>query len=155
MADTVTILVATMSGTAEMVADELVGELEDAGREVRIIRMEKVKPSDIVADRIWLICSSTYGTGEVPDNGKEFYTALQAEHPDLSDVQYGVVALGDSIYPDTFCFGGKKFDALFESLGATRLGRRLEHDARGGIYPEDAASEWVKGWLEVIDAKNM
>src|ERR1700722_6470407 len=37
-------------------------------------------------------------------------------------MDYGVVALGDSIYPNTFCFGGKRFDEPLSSFGARRIG---------------------------------
>lgn len=151
MTDKITILVATMSGTAEMVADELAGHIEDAGRGVRILRMEKACIDTVSQGGTVLICSSTYGTGDVPDNGQDFYRALEAERPDLSGLSYGVFALGDSVYPNTFCFGGKKLDALFEALGARKLGVRHEHDQRGGIYPEDAAADWISGWLEHLD----
>jgi NADPH-dependent 2,4-dienoyl-CoA reductase/sulfur reductase-like enzyme/flavodoxin len=152
MSDKVTILVATMSGTAEMVADELANRIEDSGRTAKIVRMEKASVPAISQGGLWIICSSTYGTGDVPDNGQALFTALDSERPDLSGVRYGVVALGDSVYPNTFCFGGKKFDALFESLGAKRLGERLDHDSRGGVYPEDAAAAWVETWLVALDA---
>ncbi|WP_324698858.1 flavodoxin domain-containing protein [Novosphingobium sp. RL4] len=131
-----------------MVADELAGHIEDAGGEARIVRMEKASVAKLQEGGTWIICSSTYGTGDVPDNGQAFYKALLEERPDLSAVRYGVFALGDSVYPNTFCFGGKKFDAALSELGAKRIGDLQEHDARGGIYPEDAAAEWIEGWLE-------
>lgn len=151
MSDKIIILVATMSGTAEMVADELAGAIEDAGRDVKILRMEKASVETVANGGTVLICSSTYGTGDVPDNGQTLYKALQTERPDLSGLRYGVVALGDSVYPNTFCGGGKRLDTLFSQLGATRLGKRLEHDARGGIYPEDAAVEWIEDWLPLLE----
>jgi len=148
----ITILVATMSGTAEMVADEIAGRLEDAGAQARILRMEKADIGTLRdAEGPLLICSSTYGTGDVPDNGAALYGALEAGRPDLSGVRYGVVALGDSVYPQTFCFGGRKFDALLSSLGAQRIGERFEHDSRSGVYPEDAAADWAEQWFASLD----
>jgi hypothetical protein len=90
----------------------------------RILRMEKARVEALSAGGVWLVCTSTYGTGEVPDNAKPLYAALGEQRPDLSKVRYGVVALGDSIYPNTFCFGGKRFDELLASLGARRIGER-------------------------------
>lgn len=148
----VTILVATMSGTAEMVADELADRLEGAGFGARVVRMERASVATMAgAGGPVLICSSTYGTGDVPDNGAALYAGLQADRPDLSRLRYGVIALGDSIYPQTFCFGGRKFDELLGSLGAQRIGTRLEHDSRSGIYAEDAAGEWLDTWLEELN----
>ncbi|MGC4028378.1 MAG: flavodoxin domain-containing protein [Steroidobacteraceae bacterium] len=152
MSDAVTILVATMSGTAEMVADEIAGRIEDSGGSARILRMEKAGVATLAdAAGPVLICSSTYGTGDVPDNGAALYAALETQRPDLSAVRYGVVALGDSVYPQTFCFGGRKFDMLLESLGAKRVGERFEHDSRSGIYPEEAAADWAEKWLASLD----
>jgi MioC protein len=142
----ITILVGSMSGTAELVADEVAGKIEDAGYETRIVRMEKFKTLDLSAG-VYLICTSTYGTGEVPDNAKALYNALQSEKPTLAAVLYGVAGLGDSMYPNTFCFGGKRFDEVFAKLGATRVGSRLDHDIRSRVYPEDAACQWAEEWL--------
>lgn len=153
MTQPITILVATMSGTAEMVADEIANRIEDAGGEAKIIRMEKARLATLAdATGPILICSSTYGTGDVPDNGTALYAALEAERPDLSGLRYGVVALGDSVYPLTYCFGGRKFDELLTSLGAQRVGDRLEHDSRGDIYADDAGGDWAEQWIEELDA---
>lgn len=145
------ILVATMSGTAEMVADEVATAIEDAGGTARIFRMEKATPALLADTQTAIICSATYGTGEVPDNGKAFFAALSAERPDLSHLRYGVIALGNSIYPLTFCHGGIQFDDLLAALGAQRIGDRLEHDASSGIFPDDAAIEWIERWLELLN----
>ncbi|MDT2020176.1 flavodoxin domain-containing protein [Methylocella sp. CPCC 101449] len=152
MSETITILVATMSGTAEMVAETVAERIEEAGLNARILRMEKLREPAVALGNggRWIICSSTYGTGDVPDNGKDLYAALDSQRPDLSALRYGVIALGDSVYPNTFCFGGKKFDALLSGLGAVRIGERLEHDARGPDYPEDLAATWTDTWLERV-----
>lgn len=154
MSETVTILVGTMSGTAEMVAEVVAERIEEAGLGARILRMEKLKEpvATLSNGGRWIICTSTYGTGDVPDNGKALFALLEGQRPDLGTLRYGVIALGDSIYPNTFCFGGKKFDELFGALGARRIGDRLEHDARGADYPEDLAAAWADKWLELVRA---
>lgn len=149
MSSSITILVATMGGTAEMVAEEIASQLDAAGHRARITMMDEIAIGDIHAG-VYIVCSSTYGIGEVPDNGKALFEAMRAEQPDLSGVLYGVVGLGDSIYPNTFCFGGKNFDDMFAALGAVRIGDRLNHDRRSPIFPEDAASEWAKKWVALL-----
>jgi MioC protein len=47
---------------------------------------------------VFLIVTSTYGQGDVPDNAKSFYEDLKAKRPDLSRVRYGVFGLGDRTY---------------------------------------------------------
>lgn len=148
MSEEVKILVGTMTGTAELVADEIVDVLSDKGADVEIMLMDDLDASSVAPGPLYIICASTYGQGDIPDNSQAFFEALEQGKPDLSAIRYGVFALGDRTYMQTFCFGGQKFDALFESLGAKRLGDRKEHDASSGDLPEDIAAEWAEGWYE-------
>jgi len=84
----------------------------------------------------------TYGQGDVPDNAKALYASLQTARPDLANVEYGVIALGDRTYAETFCSGGKRFDELLTALGARRVGKLFRHDASSGTMPEELAAEW-------------
>lgn len=144
-----TILVGTMTGTAEIVAEEIGYALEHSGASVTQLDMSDLTPAVFQRAGRFIICSSTYGTGDVPDNARAFYASLQTQKPDLSRVQYAVFGLGDHAYPDTFGFGGKKFDALLASLGATRLTPTFVHDASGDTLPEEACLDWVKPLLAV------
>jgi MioC protein len=96
---------------------------------------------------LFLVCTSTYGQGDVPDNAKQLYESLIATRPDLASIQYGVIALGDRTYGDTFCNGGRRFDAILAELGARRIGDILFHDASSGTLAEEAAAEWIGQWL--------
>jgi MioC protein len=66
-------------------------------------------------------------------------------------VRYGVIALGDRTYAETFCFGGKRFDEILGELGAQRIGEIMLHDASAGTLPEDEAAEWIEGWVELCN----
>jgi len=147
MPEPMTILVGTMTGTAELVADEVKDALTAAGLTVDVLAMDKLTPSAFERPGRFLICTSTYGQGDVPDNARDFFAALETARPDLSRVEYGVIALGDHTYAQTFCFGGKRFDALLASLGAKRLGEILLHDASAGTVPEEVAVEWARRWI--------
>ena len=78
---TIVLLVASMSGTAEMVADELAQELKTQGLTAKIIGMEKAKLSLFAEHRTFIVCSSTYGEGDIPDNGQAFYAELTEQRP--------------------------------------------------------------------------
>ena len=147
----INILVGTMTGTAQMCAQEM--ELALDGDDIRVVThlMDKLEPS-VFADReaVYLICTSTYGQGDVPDNAKAFYEALGAQKPDLAGVRYGVFGLGDRTYAETFNFGGKRFDDILTELGATRIGDRLMHDASSGTLPEEIAIEWAEAWVAKV-----
>jgi MioC protein len=96
----------------------------------------------------FLICTSTYGAGDVPDNAQALFNSLETERPKLDNVTYGVIALGDTTYKDTFCQGGKRFDKMLAELGARRAGEMLMHDASSGTLPEELAAQWVVPWVE-------
>ena len=146
MAGTLTILVGTMTGTAELVADEVKDAISAEGVAAEVLAMDKLTPAAFQRPGRFLICTSTYGQGDVPDNARDFFAALETGRPDLAHVEYGVIALGDRTYAQTFCFGGKRFDQLLTSLGAKRLGEILLHDASAGTVPEEVAVEWSRGW---------
>lgn len=146
----VTILVGTMTGTAEIVAQDMRDVIAATGREVEILQMDDLDPSVFGRPGVFLICSSTYGQGDVPDNAMKFYEAVGGQSPDLGHVQYGVFALGDRTYSDTFCHGGKRFDELMVRLRATRLGEVMRHDASAGTVPEAVAVEWIQTWLDAL-----
>jgi MioC protein len=143
-----TILVGTMTGTADLVAQEVRDALQPLGIAVELVQMDGLDGGVFARDGAFLICSSTYGQGDVPDNAKAFYEALARDKPDLGKVEYGVIALGDRTYADTFCNGGRRFDERLSGLGARRVGEPMVHDASSGTMPEELAVEWAKTWVE-------
>jgi MioC protein len=110
--------------------------------------MDNLDASVFDGGGIFLICSSTYGNGDVPDNAQAFFASLESVRPNLSAVTYGVIGLGDRTYKDTFCQGGVRFDELLTQLGARRAGDILKHDASSGTLPEEVAAQWVVPWVE-------
>jgi len=148
-----TILVGTMTGTAQLVAQELELTLEDADTAVKVLPMDGLDAGVFSSGGLFLICSSTYGQGDVPDNAKALYESLRSARLALSRVCYGVVALGDRTYADTFCNGGRRFDAILSELGAKRIGEIMLHDASAGTMPEEVAVGWAPGWLALCREK--
>lgn len=144
----ITILVGTMTGTAEMVAQEMEQALQSAGHAATIQVMDNLDASVFANGGTFLICTSTYGAGDVPDNAQALFNSLEIERPDLSAITYNVIALGDTTYKDTYCQGGKRFDQLLTELGAKRAGDILMHDASSGTLPEELAAQWVVPWVE-------
>src|SRR3972149_4770667 len=133
-------LVGTMTGTAQLCAQEIELALDGDGVQVETLMMDRLHPSGFARrERVYLMCTSTYGQGDVPDNAKAFYQALCRERPGLGGVRYGVFGLGDRPYVEPFNFGGKRFDDILSELGAERIGERYTHDASGGTLPEELA----------------
>jgi MioC protein len=150
----INILVGTMTGTAQLCAQEMELALDDGDHRVETLLMDQLDSSVFSRDGVFLICTSTYGQGDVPDNAKALYDDLQAKRPNLSGVRYGVFGLGDRTYAETFNFGGKRFDDILTELGATRIGERHKHDASSGVLPEETALEWCQQWLAQVQQGN-
>lgn len=152
MSEQVKILVGTMTGTAELVASEIAEVLEDRGAEGEIVLMDDLTANVFDPASAYIVCTSTYGQGDVPDNARALLESLKTQRPDLSDIRYGLFALGDMTYAQTFCFGGRQFDDILQELGARRIGECEEHDASSGSLPEDEAATWAEGWYELYTA---
>src|SRR5258707_1671184 len=143
----ISILVGTMTGTAQLCAQEMELALDDGDNRVETLLMDRLDSSVFSRDGVFLICTSTYGQGDVPDNAKALYDDLRAKRPNLSGVRYGVFGLGDRTYAETFNFGGKRFDDVLTELGAERIGERHMHDASSGGLPEETALGGGQEWL--------
>ena len=141
------ILVGTMTSTADYVAQAIQMDCADLIDEIEVQLMDGLDIGALGEDALYLICCSTYGSGDVPDNARSLYQSLDAQPSDLSHVRYGVIALGDRTYMQTFCFGGKKFDERLQGLGAQRVGEVWCHDASAGTMPETEGTDWCREWL--------
>jgi len=149
------ILVGTMTHTAEYVAQAIEMACADLVSEIEVQLMDDLGISVFDAEPskevVYLICTSTYGAGDVPDNAQALYASLDAEPKFLGHVRYGVIALGDSsTHAQTFCFGGKKFDERLQDLGAQRIGEICCHDASSETQPEAAGVQWCRAWLKGV-----
>ncbi len=145
------ILVGTMTSTADYVAQAIQMDCADLLSEIDVQLMDgreiDVFDTSAEEDAIYLICTSTYGQGDVPDNARVLYDSLDTQPKFLGHVRYGVIALGDRTYLQTFCFGGKKFDERLQALGAQRIGEVWCHDASSGTLPETEGAAWCREWL--------
>jgi len=146
---TILILVGTESGNAQMVADALKPVLESAGHAVDVTDKAATK-ADLEAHDVLLVVCATHGSGDIPTNILPLVETLERERPDLSAHRYGVIALGDMTYQDTFCGGGKKVDAVLELCRAKKVGERLEVDASSQPLPDEEALNWIEGWKALV-----
>jgi MioC protein len=135
------IFVATMTGLADICGEEIEAALGSAGVASERHLMDGLDASAFKPFDLIIIVSSTYGHGEIPDNGQALFEALSGA--DFSDKRFAVFGLGDMTYADTFCAAGENWDKLLAASGATRLVDLLRHDASSGTLAEDVAGEWA------------
>lgn len=148
------ILVGTMTNTAEYVAQAIEMDCADLVPTIEVRMMDHLDITVFEEDALYVICSSTYGAGDVPDNARHLYESLGNEPRYLGSVRYGVIALGDSAYPQTFCNGGLRFDERLADLGAVRIGDVFRHDASAGTEPEVVCTAWAREWLALALTEN-
>jgi flavodoxin len=139
------IFVATMTGLASICAEEIEAALTDAGIASETVLMDGLGADALDDFDTVVIVSSTYGHGDIPDNGQAFFEALSTVDS-LSGKAYTVFGLGDRTYMDTFCHAGEKWDTLFSGRGATCIAPLERHDASAGTLAEDEAGAWAMGW---------
>lgn len=146
------LIVGSESGNTEMVADCVTTALEERGHSVERFTEGGLAEAGLERRGVVLVCSSTTGIGDVPQNVEPLYDALCAQRPDLSHLRYGLVGLGDRNYKDSFLGGPRKWDAILAELGARRVGERLELDATDNPTPDEDAVAWLPGWLAALEA---
>ncbi|KPQ23469.1 MAG: Flavodoxin [Halomonas sp. HL-48] len=142
------IIVGTVYGGALDVAEQVKPLFEEAGYTVDILEQPVLADITDATPDLALFCVSTTGSGDFPGNFVPFVRELQSKSPSLGSLTYGLIALGDSSYGDTFCGSGRRLDELLADHGAVRLGERLEIDAMETFMADDAALPWVESWLE-------
>ena len=135
----VNILYGTQTGNAESLAMDAAVVAQGQGFQANVQGLDDVSIDTFASMRRVIITIATYGEGEMPDNASLFWGALSAaDMPQLPDMKFGILGLGDTGY-DEFCQAGKLIDMRLEQLGAHRMVDRLDCD----VDYEDMAEEWI------------
>ena len=144
----ITLVYGTETGNSKKLATELAGVAKKKGIQVKLGDLSQYKPKDLAKEEYLFVVISTQGEGEPPILAKKFYDYIHENELNLSNIKFGVLALGDSTYPQ-FCKTGEDVDIRFEVLGAERVIplKRCDID-----YEEDA-HRWLNHIFEVVQNK--
>lgn len=146
MKQNVTVLYATMTGNARDCAEKVASALNSAGISAEAVDLAQYNPKDLLEETRVAVTISTWGEGEPPDDGVNFYDYLKTlEAPSLENLQFAVFALGDTSYEE-FCKCGKDIDQMFSACGGKRLLDCVEND----IDFTDALDEWTDKVVEAM-----
>ena len=136
----ITILFASQTGNSQKIAHKLASAIQDENNTVTVASTADFKVNNLKKLDHLFIVASTHGEGEPPDNAISFYEYLHSKRaPQLNDVKYSVLSLGDTSY-EFFCKTGIDFDERLKALGATAIVPRVDCD----VDFEEAANSWIE-----------
>jgi len=144
MENKLNILWASMSGTAENVADTLNEKAKLKGFVTNQLELNQVTMNDLSNMKNVAIVTSTTGEGDLPTNGEDFWDDLKNSDKNLKNLRYSVCALGDSSH-DIFCGAGRKVDEKLIQLGAQKVLDRQDCDGS-----DEGSDSWGNNFLDKI-----
>lgn len=139
-----TIIYGSQTGNAKRAAEDLAKRSEAQGLSVRLLRADAYPLRELPQERYLAVVISTQGEGEPPDDSRGFVEfVLGKRAPKLPSLQFAVLGLGDSSYPE-FCVMGRQLDERLEALGGTRFAALGEAD----VDIEAVAVPWLETTLK-------
>jgi len=133
------ILYGSQSGNCEDLANQAGKISSQAGLNPTVKAMDEIEINDLLNQQRIIVCCSTWGDGEQPDNAEDLWEAANSGTIEkLEGVNFSVLALGDTSY-DLFCESGKEWDKWFHSKGANRVHERVDCD----VDYEEPAEAWM------------
>ena len=136
------IIVGSMLGGTEYVAEACEETLLALNHQTTL-HLQPELAQIISNNQTWLICTSTHGAGDFPDNIQKFVEDLRNSAIDLSPSKFMIIAIGDSNY-DTFCKAGFDLNKILISRGCIEILPIKTLDMREEIDPEDLAQQWIE-----------
>ena len=134
-----TVVYGSQTGNARRVAEALAAKLEGDGLPVRLLRADAYPTRELKDERFLAIVISTQGDGDPPDDARALVEFIDGKRaPQLPQLRFAVLGLGDSSYPQ-FCAIGQRLDARLEALGAQRWVARGDAD----LDIERVAAPWT------------
>lgn len=141
---TLTIVYGSQTGNAKRLAETLAQQARDAGIAVRLLRADAYPTRELKQERHLYVVISTQGDGDPPDDARALVDFIAGRRaPELKQLSYAVLGLGDSSYPQ-FCVVARRLDERLAELGATRLLDRGDAD----LDIETVATPWLRKALE-------
>ena len=138
-AQRLTIVYGSQTGNARRLAEKLAQQVEAAGIGVRLVRADAYPTRDLKNERHLAVVISTQGDGDPPDDARGFFDFITGKRaPQLPELRYAVLGLGDSSYP-RFCAIGRRLDERLAELGAQRWFARGDAD----LDVDSVATPWI------------
>lgn len=157
-----TVLYASETGTAKRFAEQLALNFRRAFN-TKLVCMDSYVVNDLPSEKLLLAVTSTFGSGQAPENGRNLagqlgsITSAQPDPPNknsiktlstlnLKDTRYSVFGLGNSSYEE-YCGFGHFVDKHLSGLGAKNIYPIGEGDELGG--QNESFDSWSADVLKV------
>lgn len=146
----ITLVYGTETGNSKRVATELAAKAKKQQLQVKLASLDQYRLTDLAREENLFVVISTQGDGEPPVAAQKFYDHIHRNGFRLDQVNFSVLALGDSSYP-LFCKTGEEVDAQLEKLGGNRLVPIRKCDVE---YEQDAAA-WFAEVLHSVQTSSV
>jgi sulfite reductase (NADPH) flavoprotein alpha-component len=121
--DPISILYGTHTGHSKAIAQDLYDRVKDLGFDVKLQGLDKYKKNQLKKEKYVFLIISTHGEGEPPMQAEDIHEFIQGDRaPNLKDLKYSVLALGDKSYKQ-YCKTGIDFD---QYKGYYQKGKKLK-----------------------------
>ena len=135
---------ATETGNSRRIAESVAERAGEAGIAAQLQDLREYRPKSLSKVTNALFVVATHGIGDPPDGTEAFFEYWLGDRaPRLEQLNYSILALGDSSYAD-FCATGQVLDERFRALGARPVVERVECD----LDFESPASGWTSSVVE-------
>lgn len=131
LAHTTLVVHASQTGTAEQLATRTAESLRAAGHTVDLLPLDQLRVDELQRCRRALFVLATTGEGDAPDEGLRFVERVMTQQPDLSMLEYSLLALGDSSYAE-YCGFARQFESWLGGCAARAEHPRIEVDCDDG-----------------------
>lgn len=121
-----TVIYGTETGNCKGVAAKVASKAAKNGVDVDVIDLATYDIDQLAQlENPLLVIISTWDDGAPPPKCADTFNKLMTSEAPLENLQYTVLALGDTEYP-LFCECGKNIDAKLAQLGATKILERTD-----------------------------
>ncbi len=119
-----TIVIASMTGNDEDLAEILSDDLENEGFEVESNDVSFADATDYLTSDLCIFVTYTYGEGAMTDEVADFYAQLKTLN--LKNKYFAVMGSGDKSYRDHYCETVDDFENVFKACGAKSIMKPLK-----------------------------
>lgn len=140
-----TLAYGTETGNSKRLATDLAKKAKESGFQVKLVALDQYRLKDLSKEAHFFLIVSTQGDGEPPAAALPFFEYIKQGDLKLDAMNFAVIGLGDSAYPQ-FCQAGIDADKFLAERGARRLLPLVKCD----VAFEEEGGKWLADILGAL-----